>query len=613
MPTGIVKWFNHSKGYGFIAFEDGDENKDIFVHFSAIAMSGFRKIEEGQNVNFDIKRGPKGLQASNVRVVGMKSAPKPQRNIKTNTPNRSKTGSKDTRTERIITALEKMLANIDTSDDPASMSEIIKALERMRERIEILCERNSKNPRTPQNKPAPPQRLFKSPLDKKPYRWQSKAIDAWEKAGRTGIVEAVTGSGKTFVAIAIAKRVIDEGGKCLVIVPSITLFHQWRSELERHAKGDIRSMVGAGHGFRFDPNEQITLAVINSVAKRSYLRIFNTNFDLIVVDECHRSGAPDFRKALLPQATMRLGLTATLERGDNGVDKFISPYFAPSKKRGDERKAIVFDYGFKEAIKDKVVSKFVAITLTTWLSDEERLEYDRCGKEMKKARDTLVREHGFPQGKGFYSEIRKGNHSKDAGILISKYNSNMSDRRKILGGSAGKIQAAAKLSDLISSSQGAIVYCADIKACDHITRVLDDQGIDASAYHTKIDRQSQAQTIHRFKNNHLQCVVAVNMLDEGIDIPHANLAIILSSSRQKRQLIQRLGRILRKKDDDSGAALVICYADETSEDPYQENEENDSGKLGVLNLAIDVHKTDLDDIDIDRVLKILRKRIGWKG
>ncbi|MBF2759794.1 MAG: DEAD/DEAH box helicase [Ectothiorhodospiraceae bacterium AqS1] len=461
--------------------------------------------------------------------------------------------------------------------------------------------------------PAQSQRLFESPLGKKPYRWQSEAIDAWEKAGRTGIVEAVTGSGKSFVAIAIAKRVIDEGGKCLLIVPSITLFRQWKEELEREAKGDIRSLVGAGYGFAFDPKERITLAVINSVTNHRYHRVFNSNFDLIVADECHRFGAPDFSKALLPKATMRLGLTATLERGDNGVDEFISPYFSSSKKRGKEREAVVFDYGFKEAIKDRVVSKFVATTLSTPLSEEERFEYDRCGKEMKKARDALVLEHGFPDGKEFYSELRKGNHSKDAGILISKFNSGLSDRRKILGGSAGKTLAAVKLSGLISASQGAIVYCADIKACDRMTSVLESQGIDAKAYHTKIDKESQAQTIRRFKNKQLKCVVAVNMLDEGIDIPHANLAIILSSSKQKRQLIQRLGRILRKKDDNSGAALVICYADETNEDPYQENEENDSGKLGVLNLAAYIHKTDLDDIDIDRISRILQKRVGWKG
>lgn len=65
--TGIVKWFNASKGYGFIGREDGES--DIFVHFSSIVMDGFRRLEEGQKVEFSIEQGPKGLQAASVTVI----------------------------------------------------------------------------------------------------------------------------------------------------------------------------------------------------------------------------------------------------------------------------------------------------------------------------------------------------------------------------------------------------------------------------------------------------------------------------------------------------------------------------------------------------------------
>jgi cold shock protein len=66
MTVGTVKWFNADKGYGFIAPESGE---DVFVHFSAIQMSGYRSLEEGQVVEFDIAQGPKGAQAANVRPV----------------------------------------------------------------------------------------------------------------------------------------------------------------------------------------------------------------------------------------------------------------------------------------------------------------------------------------------------------------------------------------------------------------------------------------------------------------------------------------------------------------------------------------------------------------
>ena len=67
MASGTVKWFKGEKGYGFITGEDG---KDVFVHFSAIAMEGYKTLEEGQKVTYEVTQGPKGAQASNVRVVG---------------------------------------------------------------------------------------------------------------------------------------------------------------------------------------------------------------------------------------------------------------------------------------------------------------------------------------------------------------------------------------------------------------------------------------------------------------------------------------------------------------------------------------------------------------
>ena len=66
MAVGTVKWFNADKGYGFIAPESGE---DVFVHYSAIQMNGYRVLEEGQQVEFEVAQGPKGLQAANVRLL----------------------------------------------------------------------------------------------------------------------------------------------------------------------------------------------------------------------------------------------------------------------------------------------------------------------------------------------------------------------------------------------------------------------------------------------------------------------------------------------------------------------------------------------------------------
>jgi cold shock protein len=67
MAVGTVKWFNAEKGYGFIASDD--QGEDVFVHFSAIQMSGYRALNEGQSVEFEVLRGPKGAHAANVRPI----------------------------------------------------------------------------------------------------------------------------------------------------------------------------------------------------------------------------------------------------------------------------------------------------------------------------------------------------------------------------------------------------------------------------------------------------------------------------------------------------------------------------------------------------------------
>ncbi|MGD2083065.1 MAG: cold shock domain-containing protein CspD [Chromatiales bacterium] len=68
MATGVVKWFNNAKGYGFVTPDQGEQ--DVFVHFSAISMDGYKTLKEGQKVEFEISEGPKGLHASNLHTVG---------------------------------------------------------------------------------------------------------------------------------------------------------------------------------------------------------------------------------------------------------------------------------------------------------------------------------------------------------------------------------------------------------------------------------------------------------------------------------------------------------------------------------------------------------------
>src|SRR5690606_12071729 len=165
--------------------------------------------------------------------------------------------------------------------------------------------------------------------------WQREAIEAWYRHGCAGIVEAVTGSGKTRVALAAIGHQLREGRNVLVVVPSIVLQKQWFDELRRTFRGYEVHKLGDGAGVPRS-GARLVVGVVNSCA--SHWDELGW-IDTVVADECHNYGASTFRRALLPEADRRLGLTATLERLDDAVDDVLLPYFGGIVYRCDFRRA----------------------------------------------------------------------------------------------------------------------------------------------------------------------------------------------------------------------------------------------------------------------------------
>ncbi|MAW41260.1 MAG: hypothetical protein CMJ30_02455 [Phycisphaerae bacterium] len=259
-----------------------------------------------------------------------------------------------------------------------------------------------------------------------------------------------------------------------------------------------------------------------------------------------------------------------------------------------------------------MVSPFVALTIGVDLDTDEHDNYIALGRQIKKARERLVNDHGFPRGKNFFSQMKKKSVTRAAGIEIGKYNSALVKRKALLSSAEEKRALVDNLAPIISYSRGAIVYCGDIKSAGEINEAIcSESDITSSAYHSQIPADDQRHIMEGFRKQDIKCLVAVDMLDEGVDIPHADLAIILSSTQQKRQLIQRLGRILRKKDGQRGSVLTLCYANGTSEDPYHPS--NDSGmvKISQLELAREVIRLTPNKIQPRRIVKQIQQQICW--
>src|SRR6478672_1215839 len=181
--------------------------------------------------------------------------------------------------------------------------------------------------------------------DRKLYRWQLDALVSWVRCGRRGIIEAVTGSGKTEVAIAAASDALRRGRFVLVLVPSRVLMEQWYAAL-RAALPDARIGRLGDDGRDTLQTGDVLGATRHSAAAYKPIPP-GTAGGLLVADECHGLGGKTLRRALLPEYQERLGLTATLERSDDAVTDLLLPYFG----------GICYRYGFEQGIADGVCAR----------------------------------------------------------------------------------------------------------------------------------------------------------------------------------------------------------------------------------------------------------------
>lgn len=397
-----------------------------------------------------------------------------------------------------------------------------------------------------------------SERDRELYRWQLDALVSWLRCGRRGVVEAVTGSGKTDVAIAAASDALRRGRFVLVVVPSRVLMEQWHGRLSS-------ALPGARIGRLGDSGKDMPAACDVLVATRHSAAAHKPvppagGEGLLIADECHGLGGGTLRRAMLPQYEERLGLTATLERSDDGVAKLLLPYFG----------GICHRYGFEQAIADGVCAPPRVAFVGVELSAEERKEYVATEQRLVHARLHLRGIHGMPLepfGDFLAAVAHLAEHDAGAnGRAAREYLDAFSARRDIVAQSSGKYDLLGALAGAIRDANGALVFTETVRAANHAINRLDPHvSIDLITGSTA--RGQRREILDDLRVRRLHAVAAPRVLDEGVDVPDANLGIVMSASRTRRQMIQRMGRILRRKGPGIAARFVIMFAKDTLEDP----------------------------------------------
>ena len=394
--------------------------------------------------------------------------------------------------------------------------------------------------------------------DRELYRWQLDALVSWLRCGRRGVIEAVTGSGKTDVAIAATSDALRRGRFVLILVPSRVLMEQWHGRLTA-ALPDAR--IGRLGDSGKDAPEACDVLVSTRHSAVAYKPVPpGTGGGLLIADECHGLGGGILRRALLPQYEERLGLTATLERSDDAVTELLLPYFG----------GICYRYGFEQAIADGVCARPRVAFVGVPLSDDERAEYAAVEQRLVSARQHLraVRDMPLEPFGDFLAAVAHlaERDSGADGRAARDYLDAFSTRRQIVAQTTGKYELLGSLAPAIKDADGALVFTETVRAANHAISRLDPLvSIDLITGSTA--RRQRREILDDLRVRKLDAVAAPRVLDEGIDVPDANLGVVMSASRTRRQMIQRMGRILRRKRAGVAARFVIMFAKDTLEDP----------------------------------------------
>ena len=452
--------------------------------------------------------------------------------------------------------------------------------------------------------------LVETPIrDKHKLRqYQLDAINSWEHAGFQGILEMATGTGKTFTARECIKRWT--AGKpsslILVIAPTQTIGSQWQevlSDMEpvttfgsKPWRESLRDLISKSALQLID--HTVVIAIQNTASSSDFIelhsklmRSFTSN--LIIADEMHGLGAPVFRQALNPDIQGRLGLTATPNRWfDDEGSNILNEYF----------KGVVFTFGLHQAL--------------TWIDPDSGITplcpYNYFPEFVNL--DTLEMEEYLELTKRI---IMQSNKSTDIESK-EKLNRLLEKRASVLKKANGKFTAFSGVLEELGSISGCLVYCSDREQIDKVIEIISNRGVtyrtftgeEGTSPRKEFGGKSERDWIlQSFEEGDIQMLIAMKCLDEGVDIPSAKIGIILASTTNPREFIQRRGRLLRRsKGKDIAHIYDMIVAPEFDSTDHSDMVNAARKIMGKELLRVDEFSKDADN-SMDISGKVLKRML----
>jgi superfamily II DNA or RNA helicase len=374
--------------------------------------------------------------------------------------------------------------------------------------------------------------------DRQPHDYQLEAIAAWEAGDRRGSIVLPTGAGKTFLAIHAIHQV---NRSALIVAPTIDLLHQWYARLANAFQAEM--------GVYYSGEKSLqSLTVTTYSSAGDLIAAYGNTYKLIIFDEVHHLPAPTWGEAaLMSPAPFRLGLTATYPEPHEQigsrwrVDDLIGP--------------ILYEQRIDDLVGERL-AEYRTERVRVSLTPEERRRYDADFAIYA----GFFRSRNLPQRYGsrwLLELMRLSNLDLEARRALLARGRIL----KLLAGCEGKLVALENLLReyaapdervLIFTENNAVVY-------DIARRHL----IPALTHETKAAERKHI--LEGFQAGHYRAIATSKVLNEGIDVPEAKIAIVLGGTSSAREYIQRLGRVLRKVGNRQAVLFELIARDTIDE------------------------------------------------
>ncbi len=376
----------------------------------------------------------------------------------------------------------------------------------------------------------PPLEQINSSIELRSY--QNEALDKWVAARNRGVVVLPTAAGKTFIAL---KAISQLKTQTLIVVPTLDLLDQWKKRVKEYLNLDA-GVVGGGENIV----RMVTVATYDSAY--SQVPLLGNKFLFLIFDEVHHLASPGYLQiAEMNIAPYRMGLTATYERSDQRHT--LLPLLV-----GDP----VYSASLEELTEGKHLAPYTYEKLPVELTAEEQRAYDA---EMAVFRKYLAERRLVLKTAADFQRfiMTTGRDPKAREALLAR-----NTALKIAINSEAKLELLAeKLEEyktekiLIFTLYNDLVYAVS-------RRFL----VPAITYQTP--REERRDIMAKFGSGKYKVIVTSQVLDEGVDVPDASVGLVLGGTGSKREYVQRLGRLLRKKEGKT-ARLVEIISKETVE------------------------------------------------